>query len=358
MECQKKEFADIDTKFHKVFESHPSFLDYTIDFATLENEAKENKQIIKKNKLTNIIDASNLEKKTYICYVLYDYGVGEESRRHKIDELILNNFTSIKQGYQESCALYYGYNRGYASFNNQYRKEGKTEIVKYQLNSLLDYYTIESIFEYSFNNKISSELKLFDSWVTPLPSQRIKNGEYVILDTVVIDKKKAILYSDEWWKKYLPSFITKDKVSFLGYDFSSIIIETLLKPFASFIQNEISNEYEETIQNIKEKNTSEMNILTQELNYYKNRFASLEKKDTNISLPNNKILPPQVKEQELSTLNRIELVKEVINLCNLKSTELKNIAKSKGCTVTKQSKKEDLVIQILFPERNKDNKLF
>jgi len=191
IESQKMMISDVDTKFHKVFENHPTFLDRVVDYATLENEALEKKQFISKSKLTKVIDPSNLENSVYLCYVLYDYGVGEEAHRHKIDELILNNFTSLKQGYQESCALYYGYNRGYASFSNQYRKDGKTEDVKYQLNSLLDYYTIESIYRYAFFNTISSELDLFNSWVRPMPLRKAKRGEYQILDTIVCDKKKS-----------------------------------------------------------------------------------------------------------------------------------------------------------------------
>ena len=199
IESQKSEIAVIDTKFNRVFENHPAFLDNIVTLETLEREAREYSQTIKKDKLTKVIIPDNLDKSAYVCYVLYDYGVGEESHRHKIDELILNNFTGLKQGYEESCALYYGYNRGYASFNNQYRKDGKTENVKFQLNSLLEYYTIESVYRYCFNKEVSSKIDLFDSWVKVMPSKRAKRGEYLLLDTLVRDKKKAILFSYDWW---------------------------------------------------------------------------------------------------------------------------------------------------------------
>ena len=129
----------------------------------------QKKQEVIKNKTTSVIDPSNLDGITYICYVLYNYGVGEESRRRKIDELILNNFTGLKSTKEEACAFYYGYNRGYAAFNNQYRGENKTENVKFQLNSLLDYYTIESIFEYSFNNVVPSNLLIIDYLIMIVP---------------------------------------------------------------------------------------------------------------------------------------------------------------------------------------------
>ena len=350
VEGQKKRVSDIDTKSHKFFENHPSFLDNIVDFATLEKEAKDKKQSINKNKTTRVIDPSNLDNGVYLCYVLYDYGVGEESHRHKIDELILNNFTSLKDGYRESCALYYGYNRGYAVFNNQYKKEGKSEIVKYQLNSLLDYYTIESIFEYCFNNKILAEIKLFDSWVKPLAPQKVKRGEYMILDTVVRDKKKSTLFSEEWWKNCLSSFISKDKVVFLGCDFSSPIIETLLKPFAALIKDEISNEYEETIQNIKDSNADEVHRLKAELNLYKDRLATQETK----SSPNNaEVVSSEQKNQETSSCNDIEYAEKVIQLCELNLKELKKMA---GCKKDVKLDKKALVLKILA-ENAQDNKL-
>ena len=116
----------------------------------------------------------------------------------------------------------------------------------------------ESIYRYCFNKEVSSKFDLFDSWVKTTPSKIAKRGEYQILDTIVCDKKKAILFSEEWWKNCLAFFLQKDKVNFLGYDFSSIIIETILKPFAYLVKEEISYEYEETIQTIKDTNDTEV----------------------------------------------------------------------------------------------------
>ena len=353
---QKTMISDVDTKFHKVFDNHPTFLDHVVDYATLENEALEKKQFISKSKLTKVIDPSNLENSVYLCYVLYDYGVGEEAHRHKIDELILNNFTSLKQGYQESCALYYGYNRGYASFNNQYRKDNKTEDVKYRLNSLLDYYTIESIYRYAFYNIVSTEFDLFNSWVKTLTGRKAKRGEYQILDTIVCDKKKAILFSEEWWKNCLAFFLQKDKVNFLGYDFSSIIIETILKPFAYLVKEEISYEYEETIQTIKDTNDTEVLRLKKELNKCKEQLSL---KDKEIAVPENAVtFSLQTNNQENTCFNEEEYAKKIIELCNLKSKELKELAKQYGCKVGRQSKTEDLIIYILRAEKRQDSKLF
>jgi hypothetical protein len=50
--------------------------------------------------------------------------------------------------------------------------------------------------------------------------------------------------------------------------------------------------------------------------------------------------------------------KKIIELCNLKSKELKELAKQYGCKVGRQSKTEDLIIYILRAEKRQDSKLF
>lgn len=354
---QKKEVAVIDTKFNRVFEKHPAFLDKVVTFETLESEAREYSQTISKDKLTKVINPDNLDKSVYVCYVLYNYGVGGESHRYKIDELILNNFTGLKQGYEESCALYYGYNRGYASFNNQYRKNGKTEIVKFQLNSLLDYYTIESIYRYCFNKEVSSKFDLFDSWVKAMPSKRAKRGEYPILDTLVRDKKKVVLFSEEWWKTYSSSFLQKDKFYVFGHDVSSFIIDSILKPFVSFVKDEMSCEYEEAIQTIKDTNEVEILRLKKELNDCKEQLFTMEKKGKAPTVNGNSVISYLSTDKQVSTFfDKEEYAKRVINLCDMKSKELKDLAKKYGCTVNRQTRKEDYIIYILHTENGQDTK--
>lgn len=358
IEEQKRKVSNIDTKFHKVVDNPPAFLTHTVDMATLEEEAKHNNQTINKNRLTKVIDPSNLDKTAYVCYVLYDYGVGEESHRHKIDELILDNFTGLKTSYEESCAFYYGYNRGYAAFNNQYKKEGKTEIVKYKLNSLLDYYTIESIFEYCFNDTISSNIEIIDLWVKPTAQRKIKKGEYVILDTIVRDKKKVTLFSEEWWKECLSFFLAKDSVMFMGYDFSSIITDKILRPFSELIKEELSDVYEERIQVQHESDVKVIERIQSELQYYKDRVSTLE--EENKALAVSHVPDANKPENETQTTNRdnVEFAKKVISLYSLSLPALKQKAKSYGCKVNSSSKKEELVYKILYAEQRKDNQLF
>lgn len=259
IKSQKNKVLAVNPKFHSFFDKPDPLVKSIVDGSLLEEIARKHNQTINKKKYAKVIDPSNLSDKVYLCYVLNNYAVGEESRRDKIDELILNNFTGLHPGTEESCAFYYGYNRGYSVFNNEYRGENKTEVVKYKLDNLLDYYIIESVFEYTFNKTIPSSLLIIDSWFKPSCEAKAKRGEYVIMNTVIRDKKKVPIFSEEWWTECLHSFLPKDSRTVLGQDFTPIIIQNILKPFADFIKDEIEDEYNNKIDSIGESSNTTIN---------------------------------------------------------------------------------------------------
>jgi hypothetical protein len=206
----------IDTRYRGAFNGESGFskiipyLNKTIDETDINNIAQEENQTIKKDKITRIIDLDYLDRWTYTVAVLNTYGVGNESKKKKIDELILSNFKSeIKPGKSEGIALCYGINRGYSVFSNKYSSLGKNEkVVKFQLNSQLDYYTIESVFQYAFNDTKANEFSYLDDWCPRQKwSKKSRKTDYKILDVVVIGKKKAKVLSKEYWTNLLSSFL-------------------------------------------------------------------------------------------------------------------------------------------------------
>lgn len=367
IESQKKNTSEINTKFHSIIDKPLPLLKQVVNSNILNEIALKEKQQILKSKITNVIDPSNLDGITYICYVLYYYGVGEESRRRKIDELILNNFTGLKRAKEEACAFYYGYNRGYAVFNNQYRGENKMEIVKFQLNSLLDYYTIESIFEYSFNNTVPSNLSIIDSWFKPTYSKQPKKGEYMILDTIIRDKNKVPLFSEEWWTNCLQTFLPKDSFTFLGHNYSTTIMQMVLKPFAKYIQAEIEDEYIEK-QNIIEQNVKtriskietelfnckkQVEMLSSELDRYKSNEEQPIKTNSNIVVENTKNVV--LVESQNQVCFEIDM-DYFIDLCQMKAKDLKKHAKELGCTIKKGTDSRIIIKEILKAEKNSKQK--
>lgn len=368
---QKKNISGINTKFHSIIDKPLPLLKQIIDSNILNEIAQKEKQQILKSKITNVIDPSNLDGTTYICYVLYNYGVGEESRRRKIDEMILNNFTGLKRAKEEACAFYYGYNRGYAVFNNQYRGENKTEIVKFQLNSLLDYYTIESIFEYSFNNIVPSNFPIIDSWFKPTYSKQPKKDEYMILDTIIRDNNKVHLFSEEWWTNCLQTFLPEDKFTFLGHNFSTTIMQMILKPFAKYLQAEIEDEYNDKLIVNENRVKSRIFALETELSQYKHQIEILQTK-----LDNQKSIQGQETLIEADSITIEENAKyvvlaksqnqecfendldKIIDLCQMKKTDLLKYAKELGCTIKKGTDTKFIIQEILKAEKNRSKQLF
>lgn len=238
-------FENFKKNFQGIFDNSNGFehvihyLNQPIDEQVLYEIAEKNKQEIKKDRITRVIDIDSItDTWTYTIAVLNTYGVGEEARRKKIDGLIQSHFSEIKKEKAEGVALCYGYNRGYSVFTKDYGIEASVP-VKYKLQSKLDYYTIESVFQYVFNGVVSSSFPYLDNWCPQLPVKYPKRKtDYVILDEVVIGKKKAKVFSEEWWIGLLPKF---------HREFSS-----LAKPIFAFFQN-IAKEMEDEINEEKKE---------------------------------------------------------------------------------------------------------
>ena len=183
------------------FEKILPYLNQHINEEVLNEIAHKNNQIIIKDKITRIIDVESFNDTwTYTIAILNSYGVGAESRKQRVDGLIQSHFSSLKEDKQEGVALCYGYNRGYSVFTKDYGIDNKVSY-KYKLQSQLDYYTIESVYQYVFNGVVSSGFPYLDSWcpkLTPKPSKIGKDYvNYVILDEVIIGKKELYDTSKE-----------------------------------------------------------------------------------------------------------------------------------------------------------------
>lgn len=224
----------------KGFKNILPYLNKTIDKESLDNFAKNNNATIVKNEVTRLIELDKLEGSAlYTLAILYTYGLGDESRPRRVDDLIINNFNNLREDKKEGVALCYGYNRGYNAFTKSYSGVD----VKYKLESQLDYYTIESVYQYVFNNRISSDFPYLESWCPKLSTNsKVKKNEYKVLDQIVIFEKLAQPLTEKWWDNILK----KCKQHFA--DLGDHIME-LIKPI---IEN-ICNEYDETIEEIKQQ---------------------------------------------------------------------------------------------------------
>ena len=125
------------------------------------------------------------------------------------------------------------------------------------------------------------------------------------------------------------------------------------------MKDEISYEYEETIQSIKDTSEAEVLHLKKELNDCKAQLSAMEKRYKEAAVQVNAVTSSLPTNNQIKThFNEEEYAKKIIELCNLKSKELKELAKRYGCKVDRQSKTEDLIICILRANKQDDSKLF
>ena len=256
----EKQGRQINEKFFGLFSRSGNFvkfipyLEKKITKEDLDQIAAENNQRIERS-YTKAINYDKLSGITYAFAILQSYGVGGEAATKKIDGLISNNFEELKDGKAEGIALYYGYNRGYSVFSNCYgTQEIGRQNVKYLLESQLDYYTIESVYQFAFyGNTTSSKFPYIDAWC-PRKNQRPKRKtDYMVLDTAFIGKKKPTVFS----KEYLLGFLAEIKT----FDFIATPIGSLVEQ----IRNRVANDTKEEIEDANETKIAEAYTIIESL---------------------------------------------------------------------------------------------
>lgn len=158
------------------------------------------------------IDLSKLKEKTRIFALIYDYALYESCGEHKIEELMINNFNRLGVD-KEDLAFYYGYNKGYQKFSKKYCKAD----FKYSLDSKLDRYVIETIYQSIINKKEeSSEFLYLDELFSDSNILEVPSGpfDYYILGTIIRKKIDISGYVYKKWDELCKSIYRQDLKGF------------------------------------------------------------------------------------------------------------------------------------------------
>lgn len=261
----------------KKFEKVLPYLKQTIDENTLNKIAQENNQVIKKDKITRVVDVESIaDTWTYTIAILNAYGVGDESRKMRIDGLIQSHFKSLKDEKQEGVALCYGYNRGYSAFTKNYGEVA----FKYKLESQLDYYTIESVYQYVFNDRVSYDFPYLDSWCPRLqPKHPSRSTDYVILDELIIGKKKAKVFSQERWNGFYQKF--EKAFGVLSKPILDFVKPLIEKEMYADVKEELQESFQDELHkkdSLCSKMQEELDITRKELEKSNETIRQLQKK--------------------------------------------------------------------------------
>lgn len=331
--------ADVKKSYQGLFDNSKGFehvlpyLESQIDEQTVYKIAEKNKQEIIKDKVTRIIDINSLtDTWTYTIAILNTYGVGEETRRKKIDGLIQSHFSSVKKEKAEGVALCYGYNRGYSVFSKDYiiDENGESVSYKYKLESQLDYYTIESVYQYVFNGVVSRTFPYLDEWCPKKNTRKPqRKTDYLILDEVIIGKRKAKVFSEEWWNGLFPKF---------NKEFGRLAKELFLffKELGNEMKEDLEDEREELISSYEKK-----------LNENNKKIDSLTKRLENYSKGN---IPTQGVDKTVCPSNEEDLIQKCLYLKNKSVKDLRKIAEQDGLIIPSKASKEEIdevIVKIL-----------
>lgn len=301
------EFAFTDTGKFKVF--HDTIYN-EINSNVVQNYAlKDNIKLETRNGLIQI-DKIPDNTQTYLVAILESYGQGK--RKHVdsfISDLISGKFLEKKK---EGLALIFGLNKGYKGFRNKYKTDNFETTIKFKLDSQLDYYIIESIYQKVFNslNNIG-RFDYIDDWSIKSESEQADTSSFVtyrILDKDIVLKKKEDVYNElfissleksskiydviyEKISGWFPKFIKTDAEGFKAYFKAELDLS--LREFAKEIYNGNKAELEakNTIIDDLHKSVQEKDEIInsfkkqfQESNNHNQRFQS-EFKPSNFDKP-------------------------------------------------------------------------
>lgn len=296
----------------------------------VESFALNDRIKLEKNNGKYLLEKIDNSKATYLVAVLASYGIGTRmSLDTFISDLVSNKFIEKKK---EGIALIMGINKGYEAFRNKYKTSNFQADIKFKLDSQVDYYTIESIFQYVFNNKTDNhKFEYIDYWCPKLiEADDVKGIEsYQVLDKTIFYKKKE---EDGFFqklfqnssrnniyqkivleiKKWTPSYMV-DKNNTEGPNHFKNLLETNFEEYTKEIFEKVSIE-------IKNQSLDEILVLNKKNSELQNILKSKDKEIFKLKGDIHKLEIEQHKEFENPYF---EEFKSKVSELSIKQTEIK-----------------------------------
>lgn len=254
---------------------------------------------------------------TYKLAILSIYGTSS-TKRKSVDDLLADFANGkISQDKVEGISLIFGINHGYESFRNVYGKK----VVKFKMDSLLDYYTIESIFQYAINEQ--KENNSFNHIDKLFPNEELIVGIFAEKDNMISIFFKNTL---EFFKKNY--FTTSpDK-----------LIQTIFDNIQKFYKDKINLLYEEN----KNINVT-LNELLKENDKLKKQ---LFERENLISHEEN--LPKLKDTEEKESI----IIEKTLELNDKSLADLKKIASDNKIKYKNKDKKSELIKSIMLQKND------
>ncbi len=246
----KQQDLNIENSFQFAFTNEGKFKDFhntiysDIDYNEVQRYAeRDNVKLEVKNGIVQI-DRIPENKQTYLVAILDSYGKGKRKQVDSfISDLISGKFVENKN---EGLSLIFGLNKGYKAFRNKYKTQNFEVDIKFHLDSKLDYYIIESIYQCVFNssNNISSFTYIDDLFYNS-KIEEIKTSKYVayqmIDKTIILEERitspfeKVLEKISDIISKWFPFGVKKNEIEFL--------FKADIEIFKNLIEADVENKY-------------------------------------------------------------------------------------------------------------------
>jgi len=307
------------------------------------------KEGIKVEKINGNYVLENIKESyiTYVIAILANYG---EGARKSIDNFI-SDFVSNKFLYEkkEPIALIFGINKGYEGFRNKYKTTNFELDIKFKLDSKLDYYTIESIYQFAFHKKKNNySFDYIDSWCANYIEQIISGNyeTYKIIDRTIILKKKEKTGFQNFLQNLFQN-TSRNKI------YEKIVSE-ISKCIPLYVKEKDVNEGKKHFMSLLEKDFEEytMTIFDKVKEYIESdvniKFSKLEnEKKSEIEKLNNNIqtLKIRINELEANLQNPIQNEDKVKNISELNDEKITD----DSAIELNSEKKAHSINPVLFP---------
>lgn len=258
----EKQNVNIKNSFQFAFTNEGQFKNFhntiysEIDYNEVQRYAENEKDKVRlevKNGLVQI-DKISENTNTYLVAILERYGRGKRMQNDSfISDLISDKFfQNIDKGEKgkkkEGLSLIFGLNKGYKAFRNKYKTSNFEVDIKFHLDSKLDYYIIESIYQNVFNSLENiSSFKYIDSLFSETKREEIKTSNYVtyqMLDKTIIWKQRVLSSIEKLLSKiaqkvsdWFPSFIQVKKNEI------ELLFKSEIEHFKTEVEIELANKF-------------------------------------------------------------------------------------------------------------------
>ncbi|MCG8751538.1 hypothetical protein [Tenacibaculum finnmarkense] len=263
-----------------------------INNSIVETFAKNDKINLSKQNGKFLLHKIDQNKATYLIAVLASFGQGARMTVDSfISDLVSSKFPEKKK---EGLALIFGINKGYEIFRNKYKTDSFQVNIKFKLDSQLDYYTIESIYQFTFNKKKkNSSFEYIDNWCPKLNENETNNKleTYQVLDKTIFYKKKEEIFSQESSQDFSRNNIYEKIVLEIQKWIPSYLKDKNKTEGLKHFKNLLENDFEQYTNNVIEKTSNKTNILNaNKLDVLRNKTNSLKQiiKEKEIEIKNLK----------------------------------------------------------------------